>query len=232
MKILITSGGTKVPIDSVRSITNMSKGTFGAQIAEEFWNNSKNINNEIIFLYAKGSKLPYLSDYDAEFGCAINWAADFKKIEYETFQQYRSKLFSLLSTENPDIVILAAAVSDYEVENIIDGKIRSSDDLIIRLKPAQKLISKVKEFCPKTILCGFKLLVNSTEKELIQAAQSSINDNGCDIVVANDLSTIKDTENHSLIINTPNWHKQFFRKDYYLPNVVYNFCMYSYMRKS
>ena len=37
MKILITSGGTKVKIDQVRHIGNMSKGTFGSKIAEEFY---------------------------------------------------------------------------------------------------------------------------------------------------------------------------------------------------
>ncbi len=35
MKILITSGGTRVPIDSVRSITNMSKGTYGKNLLVE-----------------------------------------------------------------------------------------------------------------------------------------------------------------------------------------------------
>ena len=37
MKILITSGGTKVSIDRVRSITNMSQGTFGSRIADAFF---------------------------------------------------------------------------------------------------------------------------------------------------------------------------------------------------
>lgn len=41
MKILITSGGTKVPIDSVRSITNLSKGTFDSQIIDVFYQNSE-----------------------------------------------------------------------------------------------------------------------------------------------------------------------------------------------
>ena len=37
MKALIASGGTKVKIDLVRSITNMSRGTFGSQICDSFW---------------------------------------------------------------------------------------------------------------------------------------------------------------------------------------------------
>ncbi len=35
MKILITSGGTKIKTDSVRHIGNMSSGAFGAKIALE-----------------------------------------------------------------------------------------------------------------------------------------------------------------------------------------------------
>ena len=36
MRILITSGGTKVMIDGVRHISNMSKGTFGSAICKSF----------------------------------------------------------------------------------------------------------------------------------------------------------------------------------------------------
>ena len=55
MKILITSGGTKIKIDMVRSITNMSKGTFGSKIATEFLRYD---NEHVTFLHAKDSKLP------------------------------------------------------------------------------------------------------------------------------------------------------------------------------
>ena len=58
-KILITSGGTKIKIDRVRSITNMSKGTFGSQIAESFFNRFKtNIN--LTFLCSYDSRMPLL----------------------------------------------------------------------------------------------------------------------------------------------------------------------------
>ena len=35
MRVLLTSGGTRVPIDRVRDIRNMSMGTFGSRIALE-----------------------------------------------------------------------------------------------------------------------------------------------------------------------------------------------------
>jgi phosphopantothenoylcysteine decarboxylase/phosphopantothenate--cysteine ligase len=52
LKILITSGGTKIPIDAVRYITNMSSGTFGAKIATQALKH----NLIVHFLHAENSK--------------------------------------------------------------------------------------------------------------------------------------------------------------------------------
>jgi len=216
MKVLITSGGTKIPIDSVRSITNMSKGTFGSQIAEVFYKNMRN-EDELIFLYAKDSKTPNTSNAVLPRD---------RHIQYETFWEYNDILKKLLLKEQPDIVILAAAVSDYECEQVVDGKIRTKDELIIKLKPLPKVISEVRDLVgDKVVICGFKLLVNSTEDELRRAAAASIRNNRLDFVIANDLSTIKDTRNHSLHVMGKDYlFYKYIRKNFHLPTVVYNFC--------
>ena len=46
--ILITSGGTKVYIDEVRHVGNMSSGRFGADLARE----ALRLGHTVIFLYA------------------------------------------------------------------------------------------------------------------------------------------------------------------------------------
>lgn len=55
--ILITSGGTKVPIEkaNVRNIQNFSTGKRGALLCEYFLK----INKKVIFLYCKDSAVPY-----------------------------------------------------------------------------------------------------------------------------------------------------------------------------
>ena len=194
---LITSGGTKVPIDMVRSITNMSRGTFGSQIAdaalEHFW--------EVTFLHAVGSVTPK-HYWDT---CSF---APFHPVTFVTFDDYQRELDKQLK-KKPDIIILAAAVSDYGVENYVDGKIRSNGDLVIRLKPLPKLISTVRKKCPKSVLCGFKLLVNSHYYELVAACKASIETNKCDLVVGNDLRDIK-SDNHTLtIVNKYGLEKKF-----------------------
>lgn len=221
MKIFITSGGTKIPIDRVRNITNMSKGTFGAKIAYE----CLKLGHEVFFFKADGSASPMavtidlaLNRYDT--GTFTTWYNDRAKLmplyceaDYVTFDDYQDGLKQYLQEEPPDVILLAAAVSDYGVENFVEGKVRSrGDDFQIKLKPLPKLIGKIKEWSPKSKLVGFKLLVDSTEDELIAAAKKSITDNGCDMVVANDLSDMRKGE-HNIRLVFPNKEPRHFRND-------------------
>lgn len=206
-KILITSGGTKIKIDRVRSITNMSKGTFGSQIAESFFNRFKtNIN--LTFLGSYDSRMPLIGGrIEKKFKnqTVVCNRRCFNLVGYETFDDYEKNLFEIIEKEQPDIIVLSAAVSDYGIENYVDGKIRtSSDEMVIRLKPLPKLISKVREKAPNAFIVGFKLLVDSTEDELKEACINSMNKNKLDMIVGNDLRDIQN-DNHTLTLGT--WNK-------------------------
>lgn len=217
MKILVTSGGTKIPIDRVRSITNMSKGTFGTKIAVELLQ----MGHQVIFLRAEGSRSPFTCTVDFYNGGELRDAEEvydfcnshfenYSEFTYKTFDDYAKSLQHILR-DSPDVTILAAAVSDYGVVNMVDGKIRSKGDLTIELKPLSKLIGQVKEWCPTTHLVGFKLLVDSTEAELIEAARDSLMKNHCDIVVANDLRDIKKGQ-HQIIVVSPSGNQKYKTK--------------------
>jgi phosphopantothenate-cysteine ligase len=223
MKILVTSGGTKIPIDKVRDITNMSKGTFGSKIAFELlW-----LCHEVMFLKAKNSESPFqitINYADGNGSYAMekaNLITDlfydgamnrYKEMEYSTFDEYRDRLERWIKIERPDIVMLAAAVSDYGVENPHDGKIRSNDLLTIKLVQLPKIIHLIKTWHPTCKLVGFKLLVGSKEYELVNAAKRSIAENGCDMIVANDLADIKDGK-HKVHLVFPNDKTKLFKTD-------------------
>jgi phosphopantothenate---cysteine ligase (CTP) len=215
MKVLLTSGGTKVPIDTVRSITNMSRGTFGSKIARQLLR-CDNVN--LIYLGAKEFRMPFsiridfaevnqenvqvLSDRLLEL--AYEYLCNskrYKQYTYKTFNEYTELLEKLIKEEKPDVVVLAAAVSDYVVADPMEGKIRSGGDLTIELKHAPKLIGKVKKWLPDCHLVGFKLLVNSTDDELIESARKSLEQNGCDFIVANDLRDIRAGKHRLLIVD-------------------------------
>ena len=208
MNILITSGGTKIPIDRVRDITNMSSGTFGSRIAAE----ALRAGHKVTFLCAKDSKTPFSTKIDLEqetFAHAmerigqihelyVTTKQSYNEVFYRNFDDYAKMLECLTKEDNPDIIILAAAVSDYGVENPLAGKLRSSSaELQIKLVVLPKLIGQVKIWGPHSYLVGFKLLVDSTDEQLIDAAYNSVHTNHCDLVVANDLRDIKN-DNHRL----------------------------------
>ena len=198
MKILITSGGTKIKIDLVRSITNMSRGTFGAKICDSFLTAMNPHEDEMVFFHAKDSKMPTENGY-GPFE-ENRWIKPVRYIEYDTFDSYREKLTDLLKKEKFDIIVLAAAVSDYGVKEVFNGKYRSrEDEMTIQLVKLPKVITEVRELAPESVICGFKLLVNSTDKELMEAIQKQFDENGIDLCVGNDLRDIKNN-NHRLTI--------------------------------
>jgi len=177
MKILITSGGTKVKIDDVRHIGNMSSGRFGAEIAGEFFATL----NEVTYLHSKESVKPsYKTWSDSPY---------FVNEQYEDYFEYLSKAVNL-SEKKPDIIISVAAVSDYIVDKT-DGKLSSDgDELIIRLKKAQKVLPLLKSASPNSMIVGFKLLVGPSYDDVSKAVQKVLN-SGADYVVYNDLTEIK-----------------------------------------
>ena len=163
--ILITCGPTWVPIDDVRVISNHSTGEMGFTIAEK--------------LIAAGANVTLLLG-------PVTYAVENNKVKRLNFK-YFDELYLLLKKELKkkfDIVIHAAAVSDYKLKKKFNKKIDSqSRTLQLQLIKTPKLIDLIKRWSPGTFLVGFKL--ESTGKKLIEAASSLFNKARCDLVIAN-----------------------------------------------
>ena len=210
MNVLITSGGTKTPIDSVRSITNTSSGKFGSEIATQLLINGCKLTH----LHAIGSPTPfkfevdlanarnrdYVTQLDELHQFSKQYLSKYTEETFNTYDDYAEKLESLCKAFQYDIVILCAAVSDYQVANKVDGKICSKFNLEIKLEPTVKLINKIKQWLPATTLVGFKLTCNDTNDTLLDLAATSIRKNGCDLVVANDLRDIQGQEKECWLV--------------------------------
>ena len=206
--ILITSGGTKIPIDEVRHIGNMSSGRFGADLAKE----ALLAGHRVVFLCAKGSVRPdrivldikpgFLDNGIHTLSISLPLAALIEDhltvIEYKDFDDYLEKLESLLHPTSPnyldltfDVIMLAAAVSDYGMSPV-GGKISSDQDSItFTLTKLFKAITRVRELAPTSVLVGFKLLVDASPEEMDAAVAKQIEKSGSDFVIANDLRSIK-----------------------------------------
>ena len=101
-KVLITSGGTREPIDGVRSITNSSTGRTGATLADELLSRG----HDVVYMHAASAILPTSSSPRLRLRSFV----DFKSLE--------SAMSEELSRNRFDAVIHAAAVSDFSVATI------------------------------------------------------------------------------------------------------------------
>lgn len=182
MKILITSGGCKVPIDDVRHIGNFSSGRYGAEIAASFMRQSP--DNHVYFVMEKGSKYP-----DAHNPCSPDAYDNINDYQYADYFEYVDKTKSLVKGIQPDIIISAAAISDYICDKQ-SGKISSDgEEMIIKLHKSEKVIASFRELAPKALIVGFKCLVSPTNEEKGNAITKIAK--YTDLIVYNDLTELR-----------------------------------------
>ena len=190
MKILVTGGGTIEPIDNVRAITNFSTGRTSASMADLF----SDLGHDVTLLQSvRGAR-------------CLNSSVDV--VGYLTFSDLQKELESLCGSNDFDLVVHAAAVSDFSVDTVeVDGKvfgagefakIPSGSELIIKMKKNPKLVDSIKMWSrKKCALVAFKLTSNATMDERKAAVKKVFDSTGSkdaapDFVVSNDLSEITD----------------------------------------
>jgi phosphopantothenoylcysteine decarboxylase/phosphopantothenate--cysteine ligase len=150
-KILVTAGGTSESIDPVRVLTNVSTGETGVRVANALAEDG----NEVTLLLAESS------NFDALVGKGV------RRERFRTFGDLDAKMREELKAGKYDIVIHAAAVSDYHIERIetesgetVPGtvKIQSKEPLVLRLAPNPKILDRVREYAGRKLkVISFKL---------------------------------------------------------------------------
>ncbi|GAG62230.1 unnamed protein product [marine sediment metagenome] len=182
LKILITSGSTRGPIDAMRYITNKSTGRLGTEIAKEALNQGARVT----FIYGKGSIVPDIKDVGE------NLYLNLKLIEIITVSDLIKSINQELKDGTYDVVIHSMAVLDYVPDKYISDKVASGkDEWIIRLIKTPKVIKMIKEIAPDIFLVGFKLEFNKTKEELIKITHEVLIKSNSDLMVANDLKDLE-----------------------------------------
>jgi phosphopantothenoylcysteine decarboxylase/phosphopantothenate--cysteine ligase len=95
-----------------------------------------------------------------------------------------------------DIVVMAAAVADYVPTIQNKNKIKSSKLIMtISLKKAPKIIDQIKKYQKNVFLVGFKAETNLTKNQLIKSAEKKLNESSADMIIANDVGSIRYMKN-------------------------------------
>jgi phosphopantothenoylcysteine decarboxylase/phosphopantothenate--cysteine ligase len=183
-KILMTAGPTVEQIDPIRAITNQSTGKTGVSLAKEL----VSAGAKVTFVYGPGNE-------KAPIGAKVINVLSSKEMYDSVKKELKNKF---------DIVIMAAAISDYIPKNPSKKKIKTSKtNISISLKKGPKIIDQIKKMQKNVLLVGFKAETNVTNAQLIKSAKKKLKESSSDIIIANDIGTSrykKNSQNNQIII--------------------------------
>jgi phosphopantothenoylcysteine decarboxylase/phosphopantothenate--cysteine ligase len=215
LRILITAGGTRVPLDDVRDLQwqavaldaepnatpdvdavgedaaeatnafparrqtgmqihlgNSSTGRTGVQLAEA--------------LFDRGHQITLLASKSAP-----NAKRSLTTHRFDTFDDLQTGLKQQLQSQEIDLILHAAAVSDWLPEQTQQGKVDSRAELwTIRFKPAPKLIAQLQAWSrnPDVRIIGFKLTSRASRRTQDEKIQQVLRYPGVEAVIANELT--------------------------------------------
>ena len=175
-KVLVTAGGTREPIDSVRFLGNSSSGKQGIEVAKA----ARDAGADVTLIAANVSvPLP-------------------KGVKVENV----STVAEMSAAMKPgfDVLVMAAAVSDFHVANRTDGKLPSKviPNLVLGENP--DLVARYSSDNPETLVCGFAL-EDAQGPELSFRAKQKLGRKGLNMIVANSLSALSSDSNEVLVVD-------------------------------
>ncbi len=167
-RVIITSGPTIEPIDPVRFISNRSSGKSGFQLANEA---KKRDIEEIIFITGPTCHKPT--------GTGVTL------IPIETALEMRTQLFR--HCNDADVIIMAAAVSDYKVSQYSTEKIKKDQDtLTLQLVKNPDLLFELGQMKrTDQIIVGYA----AETHDIFENARKKLKKKNLDLLVLNEISS-------------------------------------------
>jgi len=210
MKVLITGGPTNEYIDEIMKITNMSTGSLSIKLTELFIE----AGHEVCLIVNRnvmGRDLPCKQHL-------IETTEDmYQALEKESFNTYDVVIHaSAVGDYSPKFSFLMEDLSEELFEKFQMGDIKNAQDILavmenpkcklddsskissyqknltVKLGLTPKLIARMREWYPKALLIGFKLLENVSKEELVEVANKLCIKNDMDYILANDLAKLRE----------------------------------------
>jgi phosphopantothenoylcysteine decarboxylase/phosphopantothenate--cysteine ligase len=162
LRVVVTAGGTREPIDGVRFVGNRSSGKMGRALARE--------------AVRMGAEVTVVAANVGEPEPGTGW------VDVETVDELEEAV--LAAVDDADVLVMAAAVSDFKLAERLEGKIRRSGNLSVEFEPTTDVLKSVTGRYPKLYVVGFA----ATHGDPVDDAREKLGKKGVDLVVGNDIS--------------------------------------------
>ncbi len=191
LKLLITAGPTREPIDPVRYISNRSSGKMGYALAEAAVN--------------LGAKVTLISG-----PTTLSSTAGIHRVEIETADEMLKQVLNYAG--NANVFISSAAVSDYRLADVSTVKIKKHNEKIsLDLIQNPDILAHVAKVYPKLFLVGFAAETCNVKVN----ALAKLEKKNLDIIFANDVSRIDigfENEQNEIVAFTKDSEKIFAKQ--------------------
>jgi phosphopantothenoylcysteine decarboxylase/phosphopantothenate--cysteine ligase len=165
MRVLVTAGGTREPVDAVRFVGNRSSGRMGVALAEE----ARRRGAEVVLLAAN---------------LAVPPPAGVEVIQTPTAE---AMLDAALALEGVDLMLLTAAVADYRPAVALSSKRpKSAEPWVLELEPTidiARTLGERKRTGQVIVAFGAELGAEGLERK-----RRMLDEKNADLVVYNDVS--------------------------------------------
>ena len=164
VRVLVTAGGTREPIDPVRFITNRSSGKQGHALAAA----AARRGAEVVLVTTSSQPRPPSAEV----------------VEVETAAQMEEAVLSRAA--DADVVVMAAAVADFRPAVVTGSKLHKSDGIPeLALEATTDILAELgRRRRPGQVLVGFA----AETDDVPERAQAKLVAKGIDLIVANDVS--------------------------------------------
>jgi len=162
--ILVTAGPTREAIDPVRYISSLSSGKMGYSIAEA----AKRRGAKVILISGPVSLTP---------------PAGVELVRVITAEEMFNAVINRL--QEVDVVVMAAAVSDFKPAVVVNSKIKKENagGMTLNLVKTQDILSEILEKKGKQFIVGFA----AETEDMVANAKKKLDSKQLDMIVANDV---------------------------------------------
>ena len=190
--ILVTAGATREPIDAVRYITNRSTGRMGFALAEAARDRGASVT--VIAANCTLERLPGIRYID------VQTSADLQEVLDREFDKC-------------DVLLMAAAVSDYEVSTeTAAGKLERKSEIHLQLVPTVDIVSGLEASGNGRLKVGFAAEFGADK---IGRARRKMEEKNLGMIVFNDVSRQDigfESEENEITILMPEGNDEFVAK--------------------
>ncbi len=189
LRVLVTAGGTREPLDPVRFIGNRSSGKQGLAIAEA--------------ATRRGATVTLIASH-LENSLAADVAASIATVVANTALELEAAVNTKL--RESDVVIMAAAVADYRPLTISEAKIKKDavgDTLELSLVRTPDILAGISASArPDQVVIGFAAETEADDAALVELGRDKLARKGCDYLVLNRVGWVEPfgTDTNSIVV--------------------------------